>query len=320
MIEVSIEKWEDVDLEMLASIAVPCRSRYGIVQELETFKEYIDSLKASYGRAHYDWIITAHDEKGLAGWTAVWRWDINTLRVSNWTPYIRNDEPKLAHALIRKIVEIASEKNLNRIHLALNRVDQKKKSAYSKLLSWYSSSGFYDFYQEYFMRSMLNDYDSNPISLPDGFEVTNIDDWDKDNLCDVYIKSFNKSLDRFFKQRSQKNRKERFLGLMESEHTIKNASFVLSKGDTIAGFSIVTDHFPPAHLGPFAVHPEYRREGLGTILANLSVNAIAEQEYDSISLEVDTENTPAFELYSSVGFNIESTSHVLRWENTQSSK
>jgi ribosomal-protein-alanine N-acetyltransferase len=57
-----------------------------------------------------------------------------------------------------------------------------------------------------------------------------------------------------------------------------------------------------AHLLTFAVHPEFRRAGLGAYLLRRLINYVMRKNGDSIVLEVRKGNTHAVHLYQSLGF------------------
>ena len=50
------------------------------------------------------------------------------------------------------------------------------------------------------------------------------------------------------------------------------------------------------------VHPEYRGNGLGTAVVVTGMEYLRQQGVDAIELEVDSENTPARELYLKLGY------------------
>lgn len=57
-----------------------------------------------------------------------------------------------------------------------------------------------------------------------------------------------------------------------------------------------------ADITNIAVHPEYRREGIGKNILNLLVKIAKEKEMTAITLEVRESNIPAQKLYESAGF------------------
>ncbi len=63
-------------------------------------------------------------------------------------------------------------------------------------------------------------------------------------------------------------------------------------------------HFPAeqAHLVTFAVHPDYRRAGLGIYLIRRLITYVMRRGGASVVLEVRKGNIPAVQLYQSLGF------------------
>ena len=57
-----------------------------------------------------------------------------------------------------------------------------------------------------------------------------------------------------------------------------------------------------ADITNIAVHPEYRREGIGKNILNLLIKIAKEKEMTAITLEVRESNIPAQKLYESAGF------------------
>ena len=50
------------------------------------------------------------------------------------------------------------------------------------------------------------------------------------------------------------------------------------------------------------VHKDYRRQGLGTLLLESTIDAAKEYGIERVELEVYTSNTPAIRLYEKLGF------------------
>ena len=57
-----------------------------------------------------------------------------------------------------------------------------------------------------------------------------------------------------------------------------------------------------ADITNIAIHPEYRREGIGKNILNLLIKIAKEKEMTAITLEVRESNIPAQKLYESAGF------------------
>lgn len=73
-------------------------------------------------------------------------------------------------------------------------------------------------------------------------------------------------------------------------------------GDSLLGYlaySIVLDEMEIMNL---AVHPDCRREGVGTRLLSMLMNVCREKRVKTGFLDVKTSNTPAIDLYLKFGF------------------
>ncbi len=77
---------------------------------------------------------------------------------------------------------------------------------------------------------------------------------------------------------------------------------VANGGRTVVGYAcwwIVGDE---VHILNLAVHPDYRRRGIGHAMVQLVLDDAAQQGAASVSLEVRRENEPAQHLYRAFGF------------------
>ncbi len=76
---------------------------------------------------------------------------------------------------------------------------------------------------------------------------------------------------------------------------------------SLSGYVVTTQSsYKPdvAHVRNLAVHPERRRQGLGSQLLTASVSHYRENEFESVRLEVRASNTGAIELYRNHGFSV----------------
>lgn len=77
-------------------------------------------------------------------------------------------------------------------------------------------------------------------------------------------------------------------------------------GDRPAGYNWTlrneNDYGKVGFVSMTGVHPEYRGNGLGTAVVVTGMEYLRQQGVDAIELEVDSENTPARELYLKLGY------------------
>jgi ribosomal-protein-alanine N-acetyltransferase len=92
--------------------------------------------------------------------------------------------------------------------------------------------------------------------------------------------------------------KESFLNdLRENEISYP---FVIELDSKIIGYSICWYYFNELHIGNFAIHPDYQRQGYGTILLKKIFNTF--KDYKIAYLEVRENNLSAIKLYNKFGF------------------
>lgn len=85
---------------------------------------------------------------------------------------------------------------------------------------------------------------------------------------------------------------------------LPNCSFVIQSGEFIASACLIS-WFEP-HNAPLVVftmtRPEHKSQGMARFLLRGSINALIDQGYTQLTLIVTDGNEPAYELYSSLGF------------------
>ena len=79
---------------------------------------------------------------------------------------------------------------------------------------------------------------------------------------------------------------------------------VARAGERILGFGGMWMVEGEAHIVTLAVHPDYRRRGLGRQLLQALLQKARERNILIITLEVRVSNTPAQNLYTAYGFRI----------------
>ena len=77
-------------------------------------------------------------------------------------------------------------------------------------------------------------------------------------------------------------------------------------GDRPAGYNWTlrneNEHGKVGFVSMTGVHPDYRGNGLGTVVVVTGMEYLKQQGVDAVELEVDSENTPARELYLKLGY------------------
>ena len=94
-----------------------------------------------------------------------------------------------------------------------------------------------------------------------------------------------------------------------SEHSIASELdnrlsywLVAVDGDTVAGYIGSQSVLDEADIMNVAVHPAYRRQGIGRTLVTALAEALREKGIRGLMLEVRESNAPAIALYEDLGF------------------
>lgn len=89
---------------------------------------------------------------------------------------------------------------------------------------------------------------------------------------------------------------------------LNNPGFVVYERESeILGYAIIGDSEGKAHLQNIAVHPEYRRQGVGTKLLEWCIDLVRLYGYHEVILEVREKNTGSRLFYEDSGFEIAGT-------------
>ena len=75
-------------------------------------------------------------------------------------------------------------------------------------------------------------------------------------------------------------------------------------GDTVAGYIGSQSVLGESDMMNVAVHPDYRRQGIGEKLVLALMAALKQKENQSLTLEVRASNDPAKLLYEKLGFEL----------------
>lgn len=78
--------------------------------------------------------------------------------------------------------------------------------------------------------------------------------------------------------------------------------FVAQEDGVICGYCGVQLMVGEGYITNIAVHPEFRRKGIGRLLVQKLIDLAEEAEAEFLTLEVRESNIPAIALYTSMGF------------------
>lgn len=112
-----------------------------------------------------------------------------------------------------------------------------------------------------------------------------------------------------FKSNSYEDSKQFVKSILESEDRIQLLTKV---NDKCIGMVSVGIHEDKCGIFGVAIMPDHRGNGFGKELVKLALNYLIKRNYDNIWLDVDSKNDIAFNLYKSIGFNVENAVEYYR--------
>lgn len=91
---------------------------------------------------------------------------------------------------------------------------------------------------------------------------------------------------------------------IESEMSKENSVFLMAfEGENPMGYVGLDVVFDEGYMGNLAVLSQYRRNGVGRALMNELISECSKLDLAFVTLEVRVSNTPAVNLYKSMGFD-----------------
>ena len=88
--------------------------------------------------------------------------------------------------------------------------------------------------------------------------------------------------------------------LTEVENKQNSYPCVLLKDNLVAGYAVVWYYSGEVHIGNFAIHPDFRKQGLGKKLLTKILDKF--YDYNAVYLEVRKSNMAAISLYKKFAF------------------
>jgi len=318
MLEIVQRKWEHLDFPTLTNLTRSVfkfegRGNYS----LEQIERHLTTLNE---RFPFEAVFVATLDGKMVGWTGVERQTKNIGEIGRWHPYVANinERDEIAESLISEVINYAKEKGMNRLEISFGDISDNTIVAYNKHCSWLKSCGWSLVEDTYYMNN--NASEEIPESpIPDGFRLQSLLENDDDTLYKCHYAAFTTSQAREFYGLSDDEKKQHFDKLYDRNQSINTeASFVLKKGDDIAGMLLMISRENEEYISIVAVHPSYRGRGLAKALLTTGIQKVREQGVSTISIGVDAINAPAVNLYKKFGFVVNSRLSFYSWSRNDS--
>ena len=316
MVEIVQCKWEQIDLEALATLT---RSAFNFEGRGEYSQEQIERhLRTLQERFPFEAVFVATRDEIIVGWTGVERQTENIGEIGRWHPYVANipERDTIAESLIAEVLKYAKENGMSRLEISFGDISDDSKEAYNKRCSWFESNNW-NLVEDTFFMDKDASTEIPEVGIPDGFSLHPLLENEDDTLYSCHYAAFTNSMAREFYGLSEDEKKQQFNKLYDRTQSINaEASFVLKKGDEIASMLLVVSREDEEYISIVAVHPSYRGKGLAKALLTAGIQKVREQEVTYISIGVDVVNTPAVSLYRKYGFEVKSRLSFHSWSDT----
>jgi len=311
MLEITNRDWEDIDKTELATLTINAHKKFPYFQSERTLDNVLKWLKRNYKRFTQTTFFLAHSNNKLVGWFAV---SLNTKpyisETWRWTPHISSSEKEreyeIATGLIKECIEYIKRNNQTRLEVCFDKINDNTFHYYKQYRIWFEAERIHLVDDNAYMRKSLDskEFTQNDIVLPPGYTYEPLLNANSEALYACYSRCFKESDIRGFHDMTNTERRVDYEHYFEGGSIEETASLVIIKDCEIVGFSLVHARPKEAHLADIGIDPTFRGKSLGKRLLKNSMIKAA-QNYNTMTLSVDIQNTLAYSLYKNIGFDIE---------------
>ncbi|MHA2175800.1 MAG: GNAT family N-acetyltransferase [Candidatus Hodarchaeales archaeon] len=318
-IQIETHDWQEIDLDQLAKFSYTVKQSYEATYDskrtIEREKEHLQFRK----RFQPAKILFALKNGSLAGWLSYDTESPSSMVIGRWLPIIKMDKDigRIFTLLIEKCKVECIAKNLSRIEVCFDLYDQKDRLAYNQYVGLYKSLDFELVDHEVYMRKEILEGNYKKTRTPPQLIYKQVQEVDLKVVYMCYYKSFENSKVHMFIDQTDKERKQFFEETLSSKKSsISEASLVLINPieNEVLGIIIVQARESDAHMAILAITPDYRRKKYGTTLVKEAISQCGQLGFKTMSLGVDADNDSAYNLYSKIGFEKNSSLATHAWK------
>jgi ribosomal protein S18 acetylase RimI-like enzyme len=321
MLEITNRDWKDTDLDEVSTLTFNSLQNSTFFQAERTLHKVREWLNWSYENFPPTSKFLAHIKGNLVGWLTVtldtkphisemWRW------VPYISPEVKGQKDEIAEDLIRICVEFVRTQGQTRLEVCFDRISEATMPQYKQYKAWFETEGVYKVDETAYMRKSLDarEFTEYDLVLPPSYIYKPLVDVDLEALYNCYNRAFLDSKIRVYHDMTEKERRADFGYYFESRNKNEEASFVVVKECEIVGFSLVHSRPNEAHLADIGIVQAHRGKGLGRRVLKHSMIKAA-QDYDTMTLAVDVENTVVYDFCVDLGFEGEYRNITHAWKH-----
>lgn len=307
IVKLKIQKMHEIDIDAHTRLIYESRQSSPIRSDERTIDGLKNAVEEMVGQGESHVMIVAQNEESneLLGQLLVWL-DWGEIGVSlPWQPIVHpeTDQESVAIALIEHAKLLLKSHSLTRLEIWMELKSDQDKAMSSIYVPWYEKSGFNLKAEEYFMNTQYAKLNESNYSITNGIEVVSMADVSNDELMDVVLETFRRGSDKWVMSMTESQQVGSAEAWLKRDETFdSDASIVFMDEGKVVGYNIMRLEDDSVEVGPIGVLPSHRGKGFGRALLLESVRRLRSKEPESVWLTVSTDNAPAFELYSNLGF------------------
>jgi RimJ/RimL family protein N-acetyltransferase len=319
MVEITVTTVKELDLRKLSKFMYDARKNTVFDTKTRTLEHIYENQKEI--TSDDNMILAAYENEEIIGIFRIYTGFPEMAFSSNWDPIItqkvsRERREEIAIDLINHGKEFVKEKGFSRLEILLSPLTEKHSKIYEENKSWNEKAGFYKATEEVHMQVDLNklELQSPQPELNEGLRFESFANISNDRIEGPFFKSFTDSGDGLFLDMNHAQRKVTFNYWLRRNQPFHRSSIVVMKGNAVIGLNVVRQDGDKAEIGPVAIIPEFKRQGVMTTTLYESLKRMQEDGLKIGQLEADALNEPAIKLYKKYGFKTLYTQEYFAWK------
>ena len=265
--------------------------------------------------------VLAHENNELIGCALLYRIgdseliEINPSTVLGFHPMVAPgfDEDEVGIRLVEAGKDIVLEAGFNSLYIDIPWDPDLPEEHYEVYRKRYGGWGF-EVIQQVIQMSISLPIQVPELETPTGFSLAQIQTTDEEALYQCHHAAYMAGEAQYYFQMDDEERCDDFNRVYAPNIRQHPASVVLTRYGQVVGCIMLFTEGTFSEVMSLAVHPDYRRQGLGTLLMRACLKRANQEGIKTMVLIVDRKNQSAAELYRKCGFKESGGNMTFKWK------
>lgn len=313
-VNITINEWAEDLLQELSEFTINIWKEERPTLQVERLVNWFKNLELKYPPTA---IIARINEK-IVGWIFFVQMTATEAEINPWAlnghPIILKEHENnlpISENLVTKAIEYGKSKGLTRVELNFMEHEDKEKVDYQKL-------GMHVTDRNSHMRQELTQKTTYTECFENS-EIIPINQLDSKKFFQCFLETFRASKDLWLSDKTDDEMFDYFheVILVDDFPLIDTASIGVLSNNQLIAFSIVRESHGEKNgqLWIMGVHSDYRRKGIARKIIHHIKSTLTQEGYKSSSLNVNSKNIPAMNLYLSEGYVKDWTQISYAWKS-----